>query len=392
MKKQVSSNSRSGAILGMVLVIMLAICVVGVSLLHLGMVNGIEMSRTINGGQAFWSAEAGMQQARALFRGNLAFTNSVFPYPFASTDFGYVGQIIDRDGWRTNFRVISTGLWQNAIGIVQHDIKVEPSLPEAFDYAIYAGDTMELRQGTSITGDVFAADGYSFVGGAPTVEGGAIYDNDTSSSYPPPDPVPPVPILDTSPYEAQIVNAATFGVTTNLGYPLNLSILKTNYVKKMNFDVGGRIDGPGVLVVSGNVNIPNTLLPEIGHNVTIISGGTFTIDKSFISGSNSVFYASDGFDLANDDNISFGSCIILTPGDINIKYGLNFSGLMYAGGNIDADKEGTLVGSMIAVGSIRLKKEYDVTYDASLLPPIPFPGFTPIARIIDYVWVENFIQ
>lgn len=382
--RTVGLDSRAGAILGMVLVIMLAISIVGVSLIHMASVNGLEMSRMLNGDQAFWSAEAGLQQARALLKGNAGIRSGFFPYQFSGQDYGYGGSIASADN--VNFQIVSTGIWQNAMRIVRQDIRVELGLPEAFDYAIYSGNTAELRKGTTITGDIFADNGYRFVGGEPSVSGG-IYDDAAGGSYPAPVPVPPPPLLDTAPYDRLITNALS-GATTAPTYPLNLGG-STNYLHLAAFTLGGRVNGPGALVISGDISIPSGS-GVVGDDVTLISGGMFTINKDCTSGSNAVFYAATGFDLAMNNNISIGSCLMITPGDINIAKELNFTGLMYAGGTIDSDKTGTLVGSMIAVGSIRLKMEYHVTYDASVLPSPLFPGFEPVVRIFDLTWSEVF--
>ena len=378
-------DSRAGAILGMVLVIMLAMSVVGVSLLQLGALNAVEVSRTLNGDQAFWSADAGLHHARAMLSGNAPLRNGFFPYLFAGADLGYAGRIISVDN--VNFAIISTGTWQNAVRIVQQSIKVEEDWPLAFDYAIYSGNTMELRKDSMIAGDIFADNGYRFVSGGPSVSGG-IYDDVTGGSYPPPGSVPNVPVLDTSSYDAVIANASA-GAVMSPTYPLNLGG-HTNYLNMASFNVGGRIEGPGVLVVNGDISISSGAA-VIGNNVTLISGGAITLDKDCTSGSNDLFYATSGFDLAKNNSISIGSCALVTPGSINIKKDLTFSGLIYAGGSIDADKAGTVTGAIIAAGSIRLKMDYNVTYDASLLPMEMFPGLEPEVRFTDFPWSEVFL-
>jgi len=378
-------DGRQGAILGMVLVIVLAISVVGLSLIQLGLVNAVEVARTLNGDQAFWSADAGLHFARAVVMGNTAIRNGFFPYSFSGENSGYAGRIVSVDN--VNFGIVSTGTWQNAVRIVQQVIKVEEGWPAAFDYAIYSGNTMELRKDTSITGDVFADNGYRFVSGAPSVSG-EIYDDVTGGSYSAPATVPALPVLNTSYYDTLIANAAV-GATTSPLYPFNL-MGHTNYLNMASFSVGGRIDGPGVLVVNGNISISSGSA-VIGNNVMLISGGTITIDKNCTSGSNDLFYASTGFDLAKNNEISVGSSALVTPGNINIKKDLTFSGLIYARGTIDSDKAGTVTGAIVAGGSIRLKMAYTVTYDASLLPLEMFPGLEPEMKVTDFPWSEVFL-
>jgi hypothetical protein len=246
---------------------------------------------------------------------------------------------------------------------------------------------MELRGGTTVTGDIFADNGYRFVSGGPSVSGG-IYDNVTGGTYPAPPAVPVPPVLDTSSYNAVIATAAAAPVTTPV-YPWNLGN-HTNYLNSTSFNVGGRIDGPGVLVVSGDISISSGSA-LIGNNVTLISGGMITIDKDCSSGSNILFYANSGFDLAKNNTVAIGSSALVTPGNINIKKELTFSGLIYAGGTIDSDKTMTVTGAIVAVGSVRLKMDAVVTYDDTLLPYVMFPGIEPEVRMTDAPWSEIFL-
>jgi hypothetical protein len=65
--------------------------------------------------------------------------------------------------------------------------------------------------------------------------------------------------------------------------------------------------------------------------------------------------------------------------------------LIYAGGTIDADKTMTVTGAIVAVGSVRLKMDAVVTYDATLLPFEMIPGIEPEVRMTDAPWSEIFL-
>ena len=45
----------------------------------------------------------------------------------------------------------------------------------------------------------------------------------------------------------------------------------------------------------------------------------------------------------------------------------------------------------MTLGSVRLKMDYVVTYDASLLPIEMFPGIEPEVRMTDSPWSEIFL-
>lgn len=376
----VKTGGRSGAILGMVLIIVLVLSLVGLGLMQLGNVNAVEVSRSYNLSKAFWRAEAGLFHARARLLGDENYR--IFPGPFFGES--YTGTVSSLDG--VNFAIVSTGTVQGAIRKVAQSVKIEKGWPDAFDYSIYSGNQIELRKGTTIIGDIFATNGFKFVAGGPTITGTNYDGNANATTYPTPTPIPPAPILNTAPYN-ELISNSTNGATTQPLYPYNLSIQGTNYLNLASFSVGGRIDGPGTLVVYGDVSVSSGSA-VIGNNVTIIAGGSITLDKDCTAGFNDVYYANSGFNLAKNNSISIGDSALITPGNINIKKDFNFSGMIYAGGTIDADMGGTITGSVVAVGSIRIKMDYNIVYDApSGEPP---PGFEYVLKLTPYQWSELF--
>ena len=64
--KAAKHNARSGAALGMALLALAVFSILGVGLMNLATVNGIQTERSISEIKAFWVAEAGLAKARAL--------------------------------------------------------------------------------------------------------------------------------------------------------------------------------------------------------------------------------------------------------------------------------------------------------------------------------------
>lgn len=59
-------GSDSGAALGVALMVMLVLSVLGLGLLNLATVNGVQAERVVGNMQSFWAAEAGLQEAKAI--------------------------------------------------------------------------------------------------------------------------------------------------------------------------------------------------------------------------------------------------------------------------------------------------------------------------------------
>ena len=119
-------------------------------------------------------------------------------------------------------------------------------------------------------------------------------------------------------------------------------------------------------------------------------GGTFSINKNLQVGSNCVLYATVGFNIAKDADISIGigNCALITPGDIVVSKDLTMSGLMFASGTITTKKVATITGSLVAGQGFNIAKEANLTYNASMLPTSVLPGFTPEITLKNIFWRE----
>lgn len=65
-RQGLDQSARSGAILGVVLIVLVVLSLLGVGLIALSAAAGVEAGRNVSSAQAFWAAEAGVEQVKAI--------------------------------------------------------------------------------------------------------------------------------------------------------------------------------------------------------------------------------------------------------------------------------------------------------------------------------------
>ncbi len=386
------ADGKSGAILGFVLIIVLALSLLGVGLLNLGGMNAVEVVRSYNLNKAFWAAEAGLFNARAKLRGDSTYRNlEIFPSVFSNPGFGYTVRVSSSD--HVNFGVVSTGVVQGAIRIVQMSLRVEEGWPSAFNYSLFSGGQMKLGQNISVTGtgesgNLYADAGYAGGSKEPVTNSSSIYDG-VSGAYPEPSAAHEVPVLETAYYDLKI---AGIGPSSPSTYPAFLGGGTYFVNNSAGINITSSITGPGILVVNGPVSIASATA-VIGDGITIIAQGILSIGTTSTLGSNDVFYSSTGISVAKDNTFSAGNSALITPGSIDIQKTFQFAGLIYAGGDIIMDKftgSAGITGCVVSDGDLTIKKDLNITYDASQLPSPFLPGFNSDVVVTDGIWSQVF--
>lgn len=389
-------RGKEGAILGMVLLIVLALSLVGLGLMQLGRVNAVEVARAYNLNKAFWAAEAGVFHARAMLRDSQSFRTS--PAPLSNNDPAY-GVTATAEG-NGVYTIRSTGTVSLASRVVWQTLFAGEVPPAAFSYALFGGDgEMDLRMHPTIDGSVFQNGPINFMPPA-VVTNGTVTGTDPANISPPtlpvaptPDPVPAFPVFDPGPggagYDALISAASGAGVTTNTLGAVNLGGA-TNYVKSADLSLVGNITGPGVLVVSGDVSLDADI--TLSPDVHIIAGGTLELNcDTCLAGSNCLIFARTAVTATKD--ITLGLITVITMGDISpgggLNKNLNFTGVLYAAGQVKSKKDLVVVGSILAGEGIDIAKDFSITY--SNLWPVPLlPGFSPEVVVTNIQWREVF--
>lgn len=404
----VKVGGKSGAILGMVLVIVVALSLVGIGLLQLGQMNAVEVSRSYNLSKAFWAAEAGIFHAKAMLRGSQSFRDMLYDLPVSNPQSEYrVATTSEGNGVYT---LRSTGTVVSASRVVWQSVFAGEAPPQAFNYALFGGSgELNLRRSSVIDGDVFQ-NGPIDVNPPVTMTNGTVSATDTNAISPSslpivetPDPLPAFPAFDPGPggagYDGLITTASSPGpgVTNNVSFPLDLQG-KTNYLNMANLQIDGNIIGSGTLVVRGDVQLNSVSLV---NNVHIILGGQLTLNcNPCIAGTNCLIYSrgnvetkagSGGGAVAAD---TIGTVTLITSGDVGggsggLEKNLTVTGVVYAAGIIASKKDITVVGSMLASNGIDIAKNFSLTY--SNLWPVPLlPGFSPEMIVTNILWQEKF--
>lgn len=383
------ADARSGAILGMVLILVLALSMIGMGLLWLGSTNSVEVSRHVNMNKAFWAAEAGLQHAKAEMRAHPVSYQSQVTRNI-SNEWYYDARISTSD--YLHFSVVSTGIVQGATRVVASVVTVVPGgWPDAFYYTLFGGGgTMAVgKDATIVTGSVYQIGDVSFQKN-PTITNGYVYATgnvDGFTKTPPPDPAPTMPEFDTSSYSNIIASAAG---SSNAVVPANLGGV-TNFV---NGDATiTSLGGSGTLVVSGNVDLNLNAGQQLASGVSIIAGGQVTFSKNTQTGSNSFIYADAGFYFGKSCNL-IQSCVLVSPGSLNTDGSsakdFTFTGIIYCGGTITMDKNATITGAIVAGDGFQIKKTLVATWvdPSQLIGTQPPTGMETEVNVNDVSWQQ----
>ena len=154
MKRQRSIRScltgTDGSVLGAVMLIMLLVSVLGVGLLRLGEADAIDTSKAVSGAQAFWNAEAGLADARAVAHLNRVVYNRVEVFPIAeprnwsdSTSKGtYEVDIVAGTATNPSFLITSEGI---SHGGAQRTVQTLISQVAAISVGVFGSDDLQLQ-------------------------------------------------------------------------------------------------------------------------------------------------------------------------------------------------------------------------------------------------------
>lgn len=362
------AKSRSGAILGVVMVVLVLLSMIGMGLVNLGTSDGIETVRSTQRAQAFWLAEAGLQEAIGRLATNGIFRDSIaMGYPGTFT-----GNLSANSSFQCTVSRIASNMFQIAsagrqLGVarsVGQTVKVDPE--SYFPSNAITARALDVNNKVTISGEVSCF--------ATNATPSSATNGMTFKS--PPDIPPP---LDTTEYDTAVTDAAANPNTNNTVTSLILKHGDTVKVSGNLNNLGSltSTNGTGTLVVSGNVTIVNPGF--IGSNVTLIVGGTLEFRNGATVGTNCLVYAGyRGPVLPNSIYFKQGTvfsnnCVLLTPGNIVADQSFIFNGFMYAGTTIWLKNNSTIVGAMISGGlgdldtQVDLNAHVTVIYDPSQL-------------------------
>ncbi len=214
------------------------------------------------------------------------------------------------------------------------------------NYTLYSLGTITVGEDITINGDV-SAYGEITLGQNSEVSGEVRPDTPPSN-----DP----PFIETTHYDGEIATASGYpagdegydSTTLSGEYFINGNVAFNNSAN-INITGTATIVATGTVLVSNGVNIENNLI--------IIAGGQITFGNGVSVADNGLWYSSNGIEVSNGAQVGIGEgTIFLTPGDIDIGNGADFSGgLLFGEGEVsignDADLTAGIIGTNIVIGN-----------------------------------------
>jgi len=387
-----SMKSREGGALLMVMLVLLIFSTLQIGLYKTRESTGVESVYVEQGKQAFWLAEAGLNDGTFLIDYSSSFRTTPVAIPTITNsvingtyDISIAKSAINAALGTFQYTITSVGAVN---GFNRRLQKIVTSTPGG-KYAIIgiSGNT-DLAANVKIDGPIAQIDGdmtikdsrgltddsYVIMGNGDLTDpkGEAIQPN-----YPP----PPAPSIDASKYSAElaIVNAMTNTpgdktITTSVAAGQTLYLNEN----KVTFDGKLSIGDNAKIVVSGDLRFDGSGI-KIGKNVTIVGGNeiSFKVQATVASGSevyayNNILFESGSGLYTYDDPI----ILMAQNGDIEMNSNFDFRGIMIAeNGQVDLNANGDIVGTVIGGVGVDASANINITYDATVFtegtPVIP---------------------
>jgi hypothetical protein len=366
-----NTKNKNGGILVMVMVVLLAVSFLTIGFFKLQETDAVEAVHVEQSNQAFWLAEAGLQQTLSKLRSDKDYRENLSSdegSPDRETDTVGSGSYTVElwgDGSDSNFFVESRGDVRGASRLLRLDavlgaignhgliglgkdgssgsvIRKDCTL----NCSIYQNGNLTVSAGTTISGTVYADNYTDFASGAALAED-QVLDME----------------IDQSAYDTELglgVTGAT--ITDNI-----LDLAGGTVVVDSSIDNLDGITGGGLLVVKGDQTFNSGL--TVDSDITIVVDGTLEFQKDADIGDNVHMYVTGDAKLSKDATVSTGEgCSLLVLGDLIIKKNLDFQGIIFAEGHVTVDKDLKVTGTMIAGEDYTLKKDAVVTFNAGMIP------------------------
>ena len=368
-----NTESKSGGILVMVMVVFLAISSLTLGFFKLQESTSIEAVHVEQSNQAFWIAETGLQQALNKLRSDKTYRNNIGSIGSPSNESDIVGSgAYSVDLWLAasgGFVLESLGTVQN----VQRKLRLEAGLSNFGDYGLVTldGDSRIFKDG-NIVGSVYQ-NGELRIAGGTTVTGEVLADNhdDFNTGAAIPEDGRLDMSIDTTQFDSDLLRANTGATITNdtsgnAVLDLEGGIIVVDSLPSDPAIIKG---GPGTLVIKSGHVFGQDFYVESG--VTIIVDGNLKISHNGYFEDGITMFSTGEMDLfkhATAEVITGTGNAFLALGDMKIKKELTFDGIIFSEGEITADKDLDVTGTIITQEGFTLKKDATVTFDASVIP------------------------
>ena len=388
-------NSKSGSILVIVMVILVAFSLMITALLQLGAHSETETIKNLRSVQAHWLAEAGLERALSWIFASESFRDSIgSTYNFSNNETlldgtGSYRVLIEKSTISSTvdeYTITSTSIVSNAV--MTHTAGVRYTFqgsPGGLNFANTFGGDM-LVKNSNLSGDLYVAPPGTlhFEGGANSIDG--IVDAENITGAVPGDleegnlPDPTMEKINRTPYEALLSTASSTNPAVafqgNYSGTLDLSSAADNtiYVNG-DIEINADIDGPGTIVATGEIDFGVNGI-EIGDNIKLVANGNISVNKTGTEfGENLTLFTMSNFYLNNNQDYPNIGTTIIAIQDIFIDANMvGYKGIIYAEGDIYfSSGVQNLTGALIAWGDIEIESNLTGTYDPSVFAtPNPF--------------------
>ncbi|MBN1226094.1 MAG: PKD domain-containing protein, partial [Deltaproteobacteria bacterium] len=239
---------------------------------------------------------------------------------------------------------------------------------------VFSGDKLDLKESVIVEGAAFAYGDVEMKKEA-VIEEGLFADGkikgkgDYTLEGPVPVNLPVPPDFDSSSYHKFLEQAAAVPKKNVNKSTLTLESVVLLVNGNFQLKKGGVIHGPGIIAATGHIQIMEKA--TLTDGIVLIAGNHIEVKERVKAGNNNIFYAEKKLQIKEDVEIASGHLLCL--GDIEIKDGSIFTGLIFGEGKIQIKEDVEIKGSVISLDEIEVKERTTITHDCSLIPfPMPF--------------------
>lgn len=377
MPNQIEIKRSRGVALVIVLIIFITLTSITASFLYEAAIGQRKVAHEIANAKALWIAEAGLQDAVYRVKNDISYRNSPIQLNGILGDGSYSVDVVKNANM---YNLVSTATVNNVSRKLTQVLDYALWATAFNDYGLWGGSiTIDMFHTTLIDGDVYVngninLNGNSRINGYAYAQGGITGNGNYLMPTTIPDPLPTIPSFDTAYYNGKISTASTYPAGNQTYNSLNLA----GGIVYVNGDVtisnGGRITGPGTLVLTGKFTLSGSAI--LGTGSTVISGGTLDLKSTSMAETNTVFYSSQNLALTQS-GVLFDGTALITPGDLDITQSITFNGIVYAGGSVAIRQSAIVRGAVVAGTYIELWHSAHIIHSVSAFPssvPIGLEG------------------
>ena len=354
MKTQ-SCPEKSGAVLVIVMVVLVALTLIVTALLQLGGYNERETIRQLRLEQARWLAEAGLERGLSYVMASSNYWGALHEW---ATVLENDETLLDNQGsyrvelTKTNivsgtvqinvFNIRSTGMVSNDAMAVTDTVRLSFTASPGGQQALLAlGGNSSIANGVNVIDGTIYCDGDLSVGSNTKVTDIVeVTGNLTGSPVPVGDLPDPAVKFDPGPYTNLFASATNNNVVIN-----------------------SNLTGPVTIVATGNVTVATGIV--LSNGVKIVAKGNVSFGNHAVLETGTEVFSSSDIRFATQGATVRGTTLLAME-DIDPAKNLDFQGIMYAKERINVTSGSNIRGTLIAGQGFDIAANVTVTYDPNV--------------------------